>query len=167
MQMSRKWRKKAQDQDQDFELNIAAIIDCFVVLIAFLLISTSFVAVGIIDAEVAASGEEQIESALSESPVQVTIHLKSDQSIDLHVRGEVERDYTFSAVKKSGLSGFTGTPSWDHEKLIDHLAILKGEWPKLQSAILLADNTVAYQDVIRSMEVARTAISHIALGGYE
>lgn len=159
--MKRSWRKNSQHIEQDFELNIAAIIDCFVVLISFLLISTSFVAIGIIDAEVGAAGDEHIEDALLAAAIQVTINLKSDQTIEVHVRGDVTRDYVLSPNVKLGIK------QWNHEKLIDHLALLKGEWPKLQSAVLLADNTVAYQDVIKSMEVAHTAIPHIALGGYE
>ena len=40
---------------QDFELNLASLIDCFTVLITFLLASASFLSVGILDAGVAAA----------------------------------------------------------------------------------------------------------------
>ena len=49
--MSR-FRKRAHAEgEQDFELNITSIIDCFTVLIAFILTSASFISIGIIDAD--------------------------------------------------------------------------------------------------------------------
>ncbi len=57
---------KHGEHEQDFELNLASIIDCFVVLIAFILVSTSFFSIGIIDAEVAGA------STTSESTSEIT-----------------------------------------------------------------------------------------------
>ena len=64
--------------EQDFELNIASIIDCFVVLIAFILISTSFFSIGILDAEVSGGGADASVAKAEETAV---IELKADHSI--------------------------------------------------------------------------------------
>mgnify|MGYP003351965824 CR=1 FL=1 len=45
------------DGGQDFELNLASIIDCLTVIIAFLLLSSSFVSYGTLDTAVAALDE--------------------------------------------------------------------------------------------------------------
>jgi biopolymer transport protein ExbD len=40
---------------QDADINLAPIIDCFTVLIAFMLVSASFLSIGVLDAGIAAA----------------------------------------------------------------------------------------------------------------
>ena len=42
-------------KDSDFELNLASIIDCFTVLITYLLVTASFITLGILDVTVTSS----------------------------------------------------------------------------------------------------------------
>lgn len=134
---------KHGEHEQDFELNIASIIDCFVVLIAFVLVSTSFFSIGIVDAEVAAASAD---AAASPEGNPVTIELKSDRSILLKTRGKVTR--TTAA------------------NLAASLAKLVGRDPELKSAVVTADDSVSYRDVMASMEVAKGKITQVNLGGF-
>lgn len=142
---------KHNEHEQDFELNIASIIDCFVVLIAFVLISTSFFSIGIIDAEVASGG-----AATSENTGGLVIELKSDHSI--RVRSDSNREVRI-ASRDSG-------KSWNFESLTATLQSMKEKTPELRSAILVADNSVAYRDVMASMEVAKGQVPSVNLGGF-
>ncbi len=151
----KKFRRSHSESEQDFELNLASIIDCFTVLIAFLLVSASFVSIGVLDAEVAASGSEVTEK--EDSPVQLVIDLKSDRSILVYLSGQINRIHRIQAKTRG---------EWNFDALTDRLAIVKGEWPALKSATLLADNKVAYRDVVKSMEVARLAVPTVNLGGF-
>lgn len=56
---------------QDFDINLAPIIDCFTVLITFMLVSASFLAIGIFDAGVEAAGT----SAANTKPPAVHLEL--------------------------------------------------------------------------------------------
>lgn len=140
---------------QDFELNLAPIIDCLTVLIAFVLISASYLSIGVLDSGVAASGATQ--TLATDSPVSLAIDLRSDHSILVSLSGKVHRDHSIPP----GPDG-----EWNYNSLTDHLAFIKGEWPMLQQAVLMADNGVDYQQVIKSMEITRKAVPSVFLGGF-
>ncbi len=144
---------KHNEHEQDFELNIASIIDCFVVLIAFVLISTSFFSIGIIDAEVASGGAT--ESA--EQVGGLVIELKADHTI--LVRSDASAQEVRITSRDAG-------KTWDFDRLTGTLQALKVKMPELHSAILVADNSVAYRDVMASMEVAKGQVPSVNLGGF-
>src|SRR5437588_4073509 len=76
---------------QDFDLNLAPIIDCLTVLIAFVLISASYLSVGILEAGVAASGAtQQVDVS---SPVSLAIDLRRDHSILVTLSGKSHRSH--------------------------------------------------------------------------
>jgi biopolymer transport protein ExbD len=159
-------------QSQDFELNLASIIDCLTVLIAFVMISTSFVSIGILDAGVAAGGETAVTQA--PAPVNLTITLKADHSISLKLAGKVTSETKVAAPAK-GKEGAEGkdakgvkgaNDAWDYKALSEQLAEVKRKWPTLNGAVLVADNAVPYRDVVKSMEAARKSIPAILLGGF-
>jgi biopolymer transport protein ExbD len=151
--MKKKGFLKHGEFEQDFELNIASIIDCFVVLIAFVLVSTSFFSIGIIDAEVAGASDAA-ENASENS--HVVIELKADHSI----------------VLKSGMSGEISKripadgKAWNFDRMAGTLEALKNGNSELTSAIVVAENSVAYRDVMTSMEVAKGKIAQVNLGGF-
>lgn len=140
---------------QDFELNLAPIIDCFTVLIAFVMISTVFASIGILDAGVAAGGEEA--KAADPAPVHLTVELRRNHSIGLRISGKEKSELTIPAL---------GSEDRDHAALTHKLVELKKRWPGLSGATLLADNTVGWQDVVGSMEVMRREVPNVLLGGF-
>ena len=90
---------------QDFELNLASIIDCFTVLIAFMLASASFLSIGILDAGVAAAGA--VAANETPPPVQLSIELRRDHSILIKTSGKSSSSSTVGQSQ--------GT--WDTERL--------------------------------------------------
>ena len=145
---------------QDFDLNLAPIIDCFVVLIAFVMISSAFASIAILDAGVSAGGD----SVKSMSPsVQVTISLRSDFGATVKVtpakKTKGASEIVFPATH--GLASGEWPP-----KLTDALIQLKRDWPELHSATLVADNSVPYQSVVNAMDLVRKYIPDVLLGGF-
>ena len=134
-------------RSQDFELNLASIIDCLTVLITFTLASASFLSIGILDAGVSAAGDE----AKTEVPPEITlgIELKQDLKIDLKILGKVNK-----------------IESTTFEMLTPYLKELRAQWPALNSATLLAQNTVEYKEVIRVMEEVKKSLPLVLLGGF-
>jgi len=142
------------NSSQDFELNLASIIDCFTVLIAFMLASASFLSIGILDAGVAAAGA----TATGETPppVNVAVELSRGQKLTVKVTGK--SNHTTPLAGKDG--------QWDHEGLTRTLASIKTQYPKVSALTLTAENDVEYKDVVKVMEVARKTLPAVMLGGF-
>lgn len=139
---------------QDFELNLASIIDCFTVLIAFMLATASFLSIGILDAGVAAAGATA--SPGEAPPVHLTITLKKDHTITLGLSGKSNAQASVAAK---------GT-EYDFDGMNEKLSGIKGQWTALTAATLVAENDVQYKDVIRSMEYTKKTLPAVLLGGF-
>ena len=142
-------------QSQDFELNLASIIDCFTVLIAFMLASTAFLSIGILDAGVAAAGNTATDNT-APPPVNIALELTTTKGLTIKVTGKVN---TSEVVASKG-------GGWNLEELTGKLAALHQQWPTVNAITLTADNTVEYQDVIKTMDVVRKTIPVVLLGGF-
>jgi len=140
--------------NQDFELNIASIIDCFTVLIAFMLASAAFVSVGILDAGIAAGAATASDA--TPPPIQITIELKKNQTMTLKVTGKAQQNTDITS--KNG--------EWDYPGLNQHLASLKSKWSTVDAVTLTADNDTEYKHVVRSMESIRKTMPIVLLGGF-
>jgi biopolymer transport protein ExbD len=142
-------------QSQDFELNLASIIDCFTVLIAFMLASTAFISIGILDAGVAAAGATAADNS-PPPPVNISLELGKDKGIALKVTGKATTNQTI--IAKDG--------SWNMNEMTDKLQALHQQWPTVNAITLTADNSVEYKDVVLTMENVRKTIPVVLLGGF-
>ena len=126
---------------QDFDLNLAPIIDCLTVLIAFMLASTAFLSIGILDAGVAAAGAVPASS----TPPAVTLSVELGKDKDLIVRISGKATST-TPIAHQG-------EDWNLPELSRKLASLKTQWPDLSVITLSAADRVKYEDVVKTMEV--------------
>ncbi|HAR42302.1 MAG TPA: hypothetical protein DCS07_06675 [Bdellovibrionales bacterium] len=138
---------------QDFDLNLAPIIDCFTVLIAFVMISTAFASIGILDAGIAAGGDKAISAAIP--PVRISVEVLADHRFNLKISGKENREITIPARGDS----------WDHGVLKIRLDEIKNRFPSVNGAVITAVNSVKYDSVIRTMEQIRTTFPAVMLGG--
>jgi biopolymer transport protein TolR len=141
---------------QDFDLNLAPVIDCLTVLITFVLISASYVSVGVLQAEVAAASTTSQDQKKPDDEM-LTVELKDDHSILVRLTG-----------KKNQVSKINPNSdrSWNYGALTTSLAMAKNEVPNLSSLVLNADSDVDYREVIKTMELARKTAPSVLLGGY-
>ena len=146
--------RKGSEGEQDFELNLASIIDCFTVIITFMLASASFLSIGILDAGVAVEGP----ASLTDKPpaINITLQLTKDQVLILKVAGKENRND--SIPSKDG--------KWDLDILTTRLSELKTKYPEVDALTLTAENSVQYRDVVKAMEVTRKTIPVVLLGGF-
>jgi biopolymer transport protein ExbD len=137
---------------QDFDLNLAPIIDCFTVLIAFMLASASFLAIGIFDAGAAASS-----AANSGQPpaIRIEAQLDMNKTIDLHVEGKVN-------LRKK-IPPRDGT--YDRAALIAEIGELRNRFPDTKGMVLRAEDDVEYAEIIAAMEGLKKKIPSVMLGG--
>lgn len=139
---------------QDFELNLASIIDCLTVLITFLLASTAFLSIGILDAGVAAGGTSAADG--TPPPVNVTLELGRDHAITVKVSGKSSSSQQVTA--KDG--------AWNMEALAQKLQAIHQQWPTVNAITLSAENAIEYKDVIQVMDSTRKTIPVVLLGGF-
>lgn len=144
-----------QDGDsQEVDLNLAPIIDCFVVLIAFMLVSASFLAIGILDAGIAAAGAQSKQS--EPPPVSISVGLTASKDIRVEVSGKATQNILIKA--KNG--------DWDLAALTQNLATLRTKWTSVNAITLTAENRVEYRNIVQTMEVARKTMPVVLLGGF-
>jgi biopolymer transport protein ExbD len=141
-------------RSQEFDINLAPIIDCFTVLITFMLVSASFLSIGIFDAGAGAAGQ----ASASQTPVEemVQVDLQSQFGIEIKLTGTTTD--TIHLASKNG--------KLDYEGLSKELSSIKQRWPKTESLILSASNDIEYLHIIQSMEKIRKIIPGVLLGGF-
>ncbi len=143
-------------QGQDFELNLASIIDCFTVLITFLLATASFLSIGVLDAGIAAAGATAKTDAAPPT-IQVTIELQTNFAIKVKAEGKGGSTFEVPA---------TADKQADLAALAERLKGLKAQHPSLAALTLAAQDEVPYEDVIKAMNSARQVIPAVILGGF-
>lgn len=148
--------KKRGQGSPDFEINIAPIIDCFVVLIAFLLISSSYLAIGILDAGVQA-GSVTPETTNAPAPVSVVVSLETNGRLAVKLSGARNEKLEVPA----GADG-----RWDWSRLTSRLTEIKHQWPAVDGLVLTANPDTEYRDVVLGMEVVRKTIPNVLLGEF-
>jgi len=140
-------------RSQDFDINLAPIIDCFTVLISFMLISASFLAIGVFDANLATEGPP---AANTPPPsLRVDVQLNPKMAIQLKVAGKTKMDLAIPATGED----------WDLKALTAEIQKLKEQWPDTKSAVLNAADDVEYKHIVRVMETLKTQLPSILLGG--
>ncbi len=146
--------KPGHGGSQDFELNLAPVIDCMTVLLTFMLASASFLSIGILDAGVAASAATASEQA--PPPVNLSIEIGRDRELLLKVSGK---------MSKSLAIGHTSA-GYDYESLNRELLAVQARFPETKAVTLSAANSVEYEDVVKTMDSIRKTMPVVLLGGF-
>jgi biopolymer transport protein ExbD len=144
-------KRKRPETEQDFELNIASVIDCFTVLITYLLVSASFISISALDIDIAGAGDAPQSEP---PPVSIALQLENNRSLVIKITG-AERD-SWLVEPKDG--------TWDTDSLNAKLASLKEKWPAVTSALIGADDSLEYKEIVRVVETAKKTLPSITLG---
>jgi len=139
---------------QDFDLNLAPIIDAFTVLVTFLLASSAFLSIGLLDAGISASSPSATHA--TPPPIQIRIDLRAGMKLELKTTGKSSR-----SIAMAGKEGH-----YDFEGLKKELEGLKQSFPTVDAVTLAADNSIEYKDVIETMEAIRKTQPNVMLGGF-
>ncbi len=140
---------------QDFDINLAPIIDCFTVLVTFLLASSAFISIGLIEAGVSAGGVQQAGQK-EPPPMALTVQLKPGHELEIRTAGKISRTILLASKESD----------YDYERLNTELAGLKKQFPTVEGATLLGSESVEYGDVVGGMEQIRRVYPAVLLGGF-
>lgn len=130
---------------QDVDLNITPIIDCFTVLITFLLASASFLSVGFFEAATAGLAGD---SSPSEPELEAVIKLNTNHTAELKVKGKSNYNVSFNFEDPAGL-----------QKLDSELTKIQESKLKINQVLLSADDQVEYKSIAQVMDqLAKTRL---------
>jgi len=138
---------------QTEDVNLVPIMNLFVVLIPFLLMSAAFFHISVINASVPALQKEKTDLAKSDVAVTMMVRMKPEAftvtaSSDTLARPELDklRAEIPRGGEGKGLKDFN-----------DHLLACKQRYPKSETILLVPDASIEYQDVIGAMDAGRWA----------
>lgn len=144
---------------QEVELNLAPIIDCFTVLITYLLISASFISLGVLEVGVAASGSGEAAAATGEVPPTLIVHMKAGQVLDLKLTGGAKN------LNDVRTAGPVNGKDWNTALLLQWVARTKTEHPSIGDITIQVDPAVNYSGIVQLIEALKQQIPKVYLGG--
>lgn len=129
---------------EEVELNLAPIIDCFVVLVTFLLISASYLSIGILETALATPGQEV------QSPPEDALDIKilSDSKIEIEVVGKHRQKQVVEI-----------------DRMVASVQAIKKQLPKIDTATVIPTNDMSFGKVVTVMDQVKQEIPKVALGG--
>lgn len=140
-------RKLGKTENLDTELNLVPIIDCFVMLICFLLFTAAFTQLVYIETKITQNTATAMTQSRNElDKFHLTVSLK-ESGYEVKVEGSAVKAQTFSVPKANG--------EYDYAKLHAHLIELKTRHPD-RFSIDIAVNASANQNSIKYDYVMKT-----------
>lgn len=122
---------------QEVELNITPIIDCFTVLITFLLASASFLSIGFFETYTPGSTADPTQG---EPDTEVVLKIKSNHVAEFKVKGKRNQTLTFSIADPASM-----------KNLEQEVQNLKDPSIKLSQILVSADDEVDYKELSELM----------------
>lgn len=155
------WRQRRRTNEEDIELDMVPIMNMFLVLIPFLLLSASFFHIKAINTSVpvlSAPGvdEENQKPPVSNAKVTVIVELKEQKILLTAMCDQLEYD---DLVKLEADIPVDEKEGYSMADLSAHLEYIKGQYPKSDTLILVPTGSVVYGTIIQTMDVARAANS--------
>lgn len=148
------------DNGQDFDLNLAPIIDCFTVLIAYLLVSASFISLAVFDVGVAVSGEGAAETdSPKDPPYFLSLQILEGKTIEIKISGGPE------GLKVSEFVKSRDSKNIDYLSLKEKLDSIKLKYPRISELSVSAQDGVAYRDIVSSIETSKASFPKVFLSG--
>lgn len=145
---------------QDFELNLAPIIDCFTVLITYLLVSASFLSLSVLDIGITATGEKAADAvAPTEIPISVSLYLRTNHTVEIKVSGGPKK------ISETSVLATNAEGSWNSVELKTKITELLKRWPTFKEVNMSAEPQIQYKDLVKIIEELKPLLPNIYLAG--
>lgn len=151
--------RKSKMAEADPELDMVPIMNMFLVLIPFLLLSASFLHIKVINTSVPvlASGTSSVDDTdkqkKSDVKVRVIVELKTNKIVLSAMSDELD----YKELKNlGGEIGNNDNGDFSLEQLAVQLEQIKDKYPKSDTVVLVPGVNVLYETIIKAMDVSRT-----------
>jgi biopolymer transport protein ExbD len=146
-------RKKLRFRDSSegatFELNLAPMLDMFVSIIPFMLLSATFISVMIIDIPIPVPVAQALQEdrKKEERDVSIQVLISKNEDPVLQIRNPAGK------MTRESIPRVNGEP--DYNKLHQKLVVAKQQYPKIFRLEVMPKDDVVYQTLVRVMDSAR------------
>jgi len=149
--------------DLDVEIDMVPVMNMFLVLIPFLLMSSNFLHLKAINTSVPVKSAISIieEKKVSDIEITAIVEIKAE-SIKLSATAEdlseeklKQLDVTFSKTKITQKDGSEDNAQYPLAKLSQALQEIKAKYPKSNTVILIPGENVLYDTIVKTMDAAR------------
>ncbi|GAB6096966.1 hypothetical protein JCM14469_32200 [Desulfatiferula olefinivorans] len=151
-------RRRRMD-DEEIELDMVPIMNMFLVLIPFLLLSASFFHIKAINTSVpvlSSSEASQSEPSDPKAQIKVTVIVEiKDAVIALSAMSD-ELEYDDLVKLEADIPVKEGA-AYPMDQLAAHLKYIKDSYPKSDTLILVPASSVVYGTIIETMDMARSS----------
>jgi biopolymer transport protein ExbD len=137
---------------QEVDLNITPIIDCFTVLITFLLASASFLSIGFF--EVYTPGTTANAETV-EPDVEIVLKVSTNQIVEMKLKG-----------KRTGVNHFAVNDPQALEKLEKEIEKIRNDKLSINQILITAENEVPYQNLAKVMDSLQKSSIPVVLGDF-
>lgn len=147
--------RRCRQVEEDPELNMIPIMNMFMVLIPFLLMSASFFHIKAINTSVPVHADKSTtakDPAKEKIKITVVVELKEDV-IKISALSDTPNNLALSEIETT-LPRRMGSDV-SVSQLAQHLQKLKARYPESDTMILIPDGTVSYKEIIQAMDCAR------------
>ncbi len=140
--------------EEDTELNMVPIMNMFMVLIPFLLISASFYQIKAINTSIPVHSDTQADDISKNEKEKITVVLElKEKEIRVSGLSETPNDLFLSDLKMVIPREPDNEASTD--ELVNFLKALKSRYPASDTLILIPDEEVLYREIVQTMDSAR------------
>lgn len=140
-------------ENNDVELNITPIIDCFTVLITFMLASASFISIGFFEAYTPGPGTD---ASAVKPDIEAKLKIKKDHSVELSWNG-----------KKNGSFRVENTNIENLSQITKELEKLKTEKMVINQVIISAVDQTTYKELAAAMGAVQKLEIAAVVGDFE
>ena len=140
--------------EEDTELNMVPVMNMFMVLIPFLLMSASFYQIKAINTSVPVHADTHADNTSKDEEEKITVVLElKEKEIRISGLSETPNDLFLSDLKMAISRQPDSEASMD--ELVDFLKALKSRYPASDTLILIPDEEVLYREIVQTMDSAR------------
>jgi biopolymer transport protein ExbD len=144
-----------RSKEEDTDINLIPIMNMFMVLIPFLLMSASFFHIKAINTSLPVHADTPAKAEPQKAKIKITVvlEIKEDQ-LRISALSDTLNDLALS----QGEMVIPRQPGGDISAavLAAHLQKLKANYPDSDTMILIPDDNVSYREIIRTMDCARS-----------
>ncbi len=155
--MSRLKRSRSK-AEPDVDIDMVPVMNMFLVLIPFLLMSASFLHLKAVNTSVPVRAETLSEAPAEKDP-KITVIVRLQET---GIRVSALSDALDEAQLKllAATIGKDGGDVYPFERMIAHLKEIKNRYPSSDTMIVIPEQSVLYETIIETMDAARTSKNH-------
>jgi biopolymer transport protein ExbD len=136
---------------QNFDLNLAPIIDCFTVLITYLLVSASFISFSVLDVGLASQSDSNATPSNKPPPVSVNLTVINENSFEIKLTGGAQNlNLTLPLLNKNSL--------------LTKIKEIKKQYPT-EDLNISAQSQVSYRNLVTTIEELKRVFKMVYISG--